>query len=148
MLSPDFKEFVSALDARGVRYLVVGGYAVAFHGHPRYTKDLDIWLDATQDNARAVVAALADFGFASLGLTESDFLELDQIVQLGYPPNRIDLLTSVPGPSFEEAWKGRVRQEIDGVEVNFIGLDHLRQNKRSSGRHQDLADLENLDTPP
>lgn len=144
MLNPDFKAFVSALDARGVRYLVVGGYAVAFHGYPRYTKDLDIWVDATPDNARAMVEALADFGFASLGLAEADFLTVDQIIQLGYPPNRIDLLTSVPGPTFQEAWEGRIGETIDGVEVNFIGLDHLRQNKLSSGRHQDLADLENL----
>lgn len=144
MLNPDFKAFVSALDARGVRYLVVGGYAVAFHGYPRYTKDLDIWVDATPDNARAMVEALADFGFASLGLAEADFLTVDQIIQLGYPPNRIDLLTSVPGPTFQEAWEGRIRETIDGIEVNFIGLDHLRQSKLSSGRHQDLADLENL----
>lgn len=145
MLNPDFSAFIGALDARGVRYLVVGGYAVAFHGHPRYTKDLDIWVEAAPSNARAIVSALADFGFASLGLDEADFLVHDQVIQLGYPPNRIDLLTTIPGPTFDEAWSHRVTASLGGIDVHFIGLDQLRQAKRSSGRHQDLADLENLD---
>ncbi len=145
MLNPDFKEFVESLNANRVRYLVVGGYAVALHGYPRYTKDMDIWIERTPENAARLLKALEQFGFASLGLRESDFLEPDQIIQLGYPPRRIDLLTSLPGVEFQECYLGRVEVEIEGVTVPFISLEHLKQNKRASGRHQDLADLENLE---
>ena len=144
ILSPDFKEFVQSLNDNGVRYLIVGGYAVALHGHPRYTKDLDVWLWLDRDNALQVIAALEQFGFGSLGLRADDFLVVDQIVQLGYPPNRIDLLTSLPGVEFSECYRGRVIVEIDGVALNFIDLDNLKKNKLASGRYQDLADLENL----
>lgn len=144
ILGPDFKEFVQSLNDNDVRYLVVGGYAVALHGHPRYTKDLDVWLWLDRQNALQVVAALEQFGFGSLGLTPEDFLVADQIIQLGYPPNRIDLLTSLPGVEFSECYDERVVVELDGVAVNFIDLKNLRKNKRASGRYQDLADLENL----
>ena len=144
ILGPDFKEFVQSLNDNGVRYLVVGGYAVALHGHPRYTKDLDIWLWLDRDNALQVVAALDQFGFGSLGLGPEDFLVADQIIQLGYPPNRIDLLTSLPGVEFGECYDKRVVVVLDGVAVNFIDLENLRKNKRATGRYQDLADLENL----
>lgn len=144
ILSPEFRKFVQSLNANGVRYLVVGGYAVALHGHPRYTKDLDIWVWMDRRNALQVVAALDQFGFGSLGLTSEDFLVADQIIQLGYPPNRIDLLTSLPGVEFSGCYDDRVVVEISGVAVNFIDLENLRRNKQASGRHQDLADLENL----
>ncbi|HSN78015.1 MAG TPA: DUF6036 family nucleotidyltransferase [Anaerolineae bacterium] len=144
MLSQDFKEFVQSLNDNGVRYLIVGGYAVALHGHPRYTKDLDVWLWLDRDNALQVIAALDQFGFGTLGLKPEDFLVADQIIQLGYPPNRIDLLTSLPGVEFGECYDERVVVEIDGVAVNFIDLENLRRNKLASGRYQDLADLENL----
>ena len=144
ILSPDFKEFVQSLNDNGVRYLIVGGYAVALHGHPRYTKDLDVWLWLDRDNALQVVAALDQFGFGTLGLEPEDFLVADQIIQLGYPPNRIDLLTSLPGVEFGECYDERVVVELDGVAVNFIDLKNLRKNKLASGRYQDLADLENL----
>jgi hypothetical protein len=144
-LSQDFKEFVQSLNANDVRYLVVGGYAVAVHGYPRYTKDLDVWIDSTPDNAERIVQALDEFGFGSLGLKVADFLEPDQIIQLGYPPNRIDILTTIPGVTFQECYGSRLRVELDEVPVYFIDLDNLKKNKRASGRLQDLADLDNLE---
>jgi hypothetical protein len=144
-ISPDFREFIACANARDVRFLVVGGYAVAYHGHPRYTKDLDVWVEPTAENARRLLNALEDFGFGALDLQVDDFLEPDQVVQLGYPPLRIDLLTSVSGLSFDECYPNRPTMDIDEVEVPFIGLDDLKANKRASGRHQDLADLENLE---
>ena len=143
-LTPDLKEFIQLLGDNSVRYLIVGGYAVAFHGHPRYTKDLDIWIRLEPSNAARIVAALRQFGFGSLDLQPADFLAVDQIIQLGYPPNRIDLLTTLPGVDFDECYEGRVVVEVDGVTVNFIDLENLRKNKAASGRFQDLADLENL----
>ena len=144
ILSPDFKEFVQSLNDNNVRYLVVGGYAVALHGHPRYTKDLDIWLWLDQTNAFQTVAALDQFGFGSLGLRPDDFLVADQIIQLGYPPNRIDLLTTLSGVEFDAWYADRVVVELEGTAVNFIDLENLKKNKQASGRYQDLADLENL----
>ena len=145
MLNQDFREFAQSLNDSRVRYLVIGAYAVALHGHPRYTKDLDIWIEMTPDNAAAMVRALDQFGFSSLGLQSSDFLTPDQIIQLGYPPSRIDLITTPPGVDFETCYASRVIVEIDGVPVSFIGLDGLKRSKKASGRLQDLADLENLE---
>jgi len=145
ILNPDFKEFIRSLNANQVRYLVVGGYAVAFHGHPRYTKDLDVWLDRNPENAERLIQALEQFGFGSLGLKVADFLIKDQIIQLGYPPNRIDLLTTLPGVEFELCYAARLEAVIDEIPINFINLDNLKKNKRASGRHQDLADVENLE---
>jgi hypothetical protein len=145
MFNPDFKEFIESLNANHVRYLVIGGYAVAFHGHPRYTKDLDIWVERNRENAQALLHALAQFGMGSLGLTEDDFLEPDQVVQLGYPPNRIDILSSVSGVNFVDCYPQHVTTSLEGVEVNFIDLENLKKNKKASGRMQDLADLENLE---
>ena len=108
MLSPDFKEFLQSLNANGVRYLVVGGYAVAVHGHPRYTKDLDLWIEPTLANGMRMVQALSDFGFASLGLTADAFTQREQVIQLGYPPNRIDLLTDLVGVTFRRCYQHRV----------------------------------------
>jgi predicted nucleotidyltransferase len=139
-----FKEFVQSLNDNAVRFLIVGGYAVAFHGHPRFTKDLDIWIEVNQENGERLVTALAQFGFASLGLTADDFLEPDTIIQLGYPPNRIDLITGLAGVNFGECYANRVEAEIDGVLVPFIDLHNLKRNKLASGRAQDLADVENL----
>ncbi len=144
-LSQDFKEFVQSLNANNVRYLVVGGYAVSLHGYPRYTKDLDVWVELDAANANRIIRALDEFGFGSLGLQASHFLEPDQIIQLGYPPNRIDILTTVPGVAFEACFASKMVVEIDGVPVNFIDLENLKRNKRASGRLQDLADLDNLE---
>jgi hypothetical protein len=145
ILVKDFKEFVESLNANEVRYLVTGGYAVALHGHPRYTKDLDIWVDLTPENAERIVAALKDFGFGSLELAAADFVEPDQIVQLGYPPNRIDLITSLPGVDFDSCFERRVSVDVGGVTAAFIDRDDLIRNKLASARPQDLADVQNLE---
>ena len=123
---------------------MAGGYAVALHGHPRYTKDIDVWLWLNEQNAAQMMKALEQFGFGSIGLKAEDFIEPDQIIQLGYPPARIDMLTTLPGVDFEECYPSRVEVEIEGMKMNFIDLESLRKNKRASGRAQDLADLENL----
>jgi hypothetical protein len=144
MLNQDFKEFIQFLNDNHVRYLIVGGYAVAIHGHPRYTKDIDVWIETSLENANNILQALEQFGFSSLGLQPEDFLNPDQIIQLGYPPNRIDLLTTIDGVSFENCYPLRLEVIIDNIVVNFIDLENLRKNKEASGRLQDLADLENL----
>lgn len=145
VLNPDFKEFVKLLNEHEVRYLVVGGYAVTFHGHPRYTKDIDIWLWLEPANAVKIVRMLDDFGFGSLGLSVEDFLEPNQVIQLGYPPSRIDLTTSLTGVDFEACYPKRLNIEVDGVELSVIDLESLKKNKRATGRLQDLADVEALD---
>ena len=144
MLSRDFKEFIESLNASNVRYLVVGGYAVALHGYPRYTKDLDVWIEPKIQNANNVLNALTAFGFGSLDITADDFLEEGNIIQLGYPPNRIDLITSLKGLMFENCYPERVQVEIQGVLIDFIDIENLKSNKKATGRPQDLADLENL----
>lgn len=143
-LDPNFLEFIELLDGHDVRYLVVGGYAVALHGHPRYTADLDVWLLVHPENAEAMLAALREFGFTDTDLTAEDFLVEDRVVQLGYPPLRIDLLTSLDGVEFEDCYDRRIEVEIGEVDIPFIALEDLRRNKRAVGRHQDLADLEAL----
>ncbi len=143
-LNQDFKEFIQSLNKHNVRYLVVGGYAVAFHGHPRYTKDLDIWIWVNKENANNLIQSLKDFGFDSLGLKPEDFLEPGYVVQLGKPPNRIDLLTEVKGVNFETCYKSKSILKIDNTIIHFIDIENLKINKKAVGRHQDLADLENL----
>lgn len=144
MLNQDFKEFIKSLSDNRVRYLVIGGYAVAFHGHPRYTKDLDVWVEPSSKNALNLVKALDQFGFGSLGLQAKDFLDPDQILQLGNPPNRIDIFCSLKGVDFKTCYAARIRTKIEGVMVNFIDLANLKRNKKATGRAQDFADLENL----
>lgn len=145
ILNPDFKEFFQLLNKNKARYLIIGGVAFAFHGYPRFTKDIDIWLWLNPENAKNVVRTLEDFGFESLGLTAKDFLESDTIVQLGYPPNRIDLIMSASGIDFNECYQSKIVEEIDGVDLPFIDLHNLKVNKRATGRLQDLADIENLE---
>jgi hypothetical protein len=143
-ISRDFKEFIESANKHDVHFLVVGGYAVAFHGHPRYTKDLDIWFERTPKNVEKLLAALSDFGFQSLGLEAKDFLQPDQVIQLGNPPLRIDLLTTISGVEFHKCYPRRSLLDVDGLIIPFISLDDLKDNKAASGRYQDLADLENL----
>lgn len=145
LLTPDFREFLRFLNENRVRYLLVGGYAVGLHGYPRYTKDLDIWVEASQENAERVIKAIEDFGFASLELTPQDFLEPGVFIQIGYPPVRIDLLTQPSGVVFAECYENREQIEVDGLTIPVIGLEDLRKNKKSAGRSQDLADLEKLE---
>ncbi len=144
MLNQDFREFIKSLNAHDVKYLIVGGYALALHGHPRYTKDLDVWIEASQDNAAHLLKALEDFGFDSLGLNINDFTSANQVIQLGYPPNRIDLVTSADGIDFASSYAKRVTVTLDDVLINFIDLENLKLNKKATGRTQDLADLEAL----
>lgn len=142
--SPDLREFIALLNESGVRYLIVGGYAVAFHGHPRYTKDLDLWLELDEENAARLLQVLKQFGFGSLELQSADFLEPGTIVQLGHPPNRIGLLIEPTGMDFADAYAGRIEEEIASLKMVFINLEHLRLMKRQAGRLRDLDDLENL----
>ena len=144
MLNQDFKEFIQLLNDNQVNYLVIGGYAVAVHGHPRYTKDIDIWIEISEENSQKIITALTEFGFGSLGLTAQDFQEPHQIIQLGYPPNRIDLITSPDGIDFQTCYASKIEVILDDIAVKFIDLNNLKKNKLASGRLQDLADLENL----
>lgn len=145
MFSPDFREFVALLNKHEVQYMVVGGYAVGIHGHPRYTGDLDIWLLPDEKNAAKVLKAIIDFDFGSLNIKETDLAKENSVIQLGYPPLRIDLLTSIDGVHFHECYPNRKKIEIDGLPVNFIGYADLIKNKKATGRHQDLGDIENLE---
>lgn len=147
-LSPDFRELVACFHSREVRFLIVGAHAMALHGRPRYTGDVDVWLDSTPENAARVVAALDDFGFKSLGLTEADLSTPNQVIQLGYPPNRIDLLTGLSGVTFAPCYEQRATVTVQATVLPVIGLDCLRANKRAVGRLQDLADLDVLDEDP
>lgn len=144
MLNRDFREFIALLNSNKVKYLVIGGYAIAFHGHPRYTKDLDIWLELSAENAANTMKVLAAFGFAGLGISDDDLLTNGVVVQLGYPPNRIDLINSPDGIDFAECYPARTEIEIDGLTISVIDLENLKKNKKASGRLQDLADLEKL----
>ena len=144
MFNPDFKEFVQLLIQNQVEYLIVGGYAVSIHGYPRYTGDLDIWINSTNGNAKKVVACLNEFGFSSYELTEKDFTKEYGIVQLGYPPVRIDIINTVDGVDFGECFLKKSIIEIDGLSVNFIGLEDLIKNKKTTARPRDIDDVENL----
>jgi hypothetical protein len=145
MINKDFKEFIELLNKNNVRYLVVGGYALAFHGYPRYTKDIDFWVWVNEKNAENIVKALHEFGFSSLDINEQDFLSPGYVVQLGQPPSRIDLLTSVTGLDFDECYVSKVQIDIQGLKIDFIDMENFKKNKKAVGRYQDLADLENLE---
>ena len=143
-IQPDFKELLALFNEHRVSYVIVGGYALAFHGAPRFTGDLDIYVKPDHENAGRIVAALSSFGFASLGLTEGDFDHPDQVIQLGVAPVRIDIITSITGLSWEEVFASRVPSKYGDVPVNYIGREELISNKRAVGRAKDLADLEAL----
>ncbi len=143
-LPPDFKEFLRLLDAHHVEYLLIGGYAVAYHGHPRATAVMDVWIARQSQNAERVVLALREFGFDLPGLSAERFLKEDQIVRMGVPPMRIEIATTISGVEFAECYALRIIDELDGIEVNVIDLAHLKTNKRAAGRYKDLDDLENL----
>jgi len=144
-LSSDLCEFIRLLAKEGVEYLIVGAWAVAFHGRPRYTGDLDLFVRRDAANADRLTRVLEQFGFGSVGLSRGDFLKEDFVVQLGVEPNRLDLLTGISGVTFEEAWRTRVAGTLHGLPVWFINRDLLIQNKRASGRDQDLADIRLLE---
>jgi len=140
----DFNEFLASLNAAGVEYLVIGAYALAFHGAPRNTLDLDVYLHPTKANAVRFLAALERFGFGSLGLQADDLTVPDRILQLGRAPVRIDVMTSISGVGWTAAWRGRAMGRYGRVRVPFLGRVQLMANKRSSGRAKDLGDVEAL----
>jgi predicted nucleotidyltransferase len=143
-LPPDFKEFLKLLNAHQVEYLLIGGYAVGYYGYPRATADMDIWIAMNPANADKVVAVLKKFGFDLPELSPQLFLKDWQIIRLGVPPVRIELATTISGVDFKDCFPERIIADLDGVKVNLIDLKHLKLNKKASGRHSDLADLENL----
>ena len=143
-LPPDFKEFLKLLNAHQVEYLLIGGYAVGYHGYPRATADMDIWVAKNPANAEKIVSVLKEFGFNLPDLSPELFLKEWQIIRLGVPPVRIEIATTISGVNFSECYAERLTDVLDGVEVKLISLKHIKANKKASGRHQDLADLENL----
>jgi hypothetical protein len=144
MFNQDFKEFVELLIKNKAEYLILGGYAVGVHGHPRYTGDLDIWLNPTKENASKILICINQFGFSSFGLKEDDFIKEGNIIQLGYPPLRIDLLTQIDGVTFNDCFQNKTQVEIEDLLVNFIGYNDLLKNKKESGRLRDLDDIDQL----
>jgi hypothetical protein len=143
-IEKDFKEFIELLNCNKVKYLVVGGFAFALHAKARFTKDIDIFVEASEENGLKIMNTLKQFGFGDIGLTGKDFQEPDQIVQLGYSPMRIDIITSISGVQFENAWENKVVGNYGGVPCFFISKDDLVKNKQASGRSQDIADLKVL----
>jgi predicted nucleotidyltransferase len=143
-LASDFKEFLKLLNSHHVEYLLIGGYAVSYHGYPRATNDLDIWIAVHPGNAERLVQVMQSFGLATPELSTALFLQENKIIRMGRPPIRIELLTSISGVDFAECYVRRLIAEVDGVPVSMIGLEDLKQNKEASGRYKDLNDLENL----
>jgi len=143
-IQKDFRDLLKLLNAHKVEYLIVGAYALAFHGAPRYTGDMDIFVKPDSENAQHIMAALNDFGFGSVELSAADFEIEDKIVQLGFPPVRVDIVTSLTGVSWEEAISGKVEGIYGDVPVYYIGREEFISNKRRLGRKKDLADLEAL----
>jgi len=144
-LSRDFKEWLELLNAHKVEYIVVGAHALAFHGSPRFTGDLDILIKPDKANARKVLDTLAEFGFGSLQLTEEDFCQQESVVQLGYPPSRIDIMTTLTGLTWEQVLAGKTAGTLASISVFFIGKKELIINKKTLGRNKDLADIEALE---
>jgi hypothetical protein len=143
-LERDRREFIELLNARDVRYVIVGAFALAHHGHPRYTGEIDFFVEASSENAERLSLVLEQFGFANVGLVEEDFTAADQIVQLGVEPHRMDLMASISDVAFEEAWNTREYGNLDGLQVPYISRELLKRNKAAVGRKQDLANLDYL----
>lgn len=141
----DFRELLELFNSHKVEYIIVGAHALAFHGAPRYTGDIDILVKSDDENASRIMLALKEFGFSDVGLDAGDFAKPDQIIQLGFPPVRIDIITSISGVSWEDAYAGRARGVYGAVEVNYIGRQELIRNKRSTGRKKDIADAEAIE---
>jgi hypothetical protein len=143
-LLPDFKEFLKLLNSKEVEYLLVGGYAVNYYGYSRATADIDIWVATNEATANKMVDLLTEFGFATASLSTELFLRKDRVVRMGVPPFRIEVLTGLSGIDFRECYEKRVVDVIDGIEVNILSLQHLKINKKASGRLKDLNDIELL----
>lgn len=144
-MNPDFRDLLAAFNAQAVEYIVVGAHALAAHGHVRATKDLDVWVRPSPDNARRVLKALKAFGASLLDLTEADLATPGLVFQIGLPPLRIDVLTEIDGVGFAEAWPNRMLTKFADQPVAVLSKEHLIQNKRAAGRTQDLADVEELE---
>lgn len=142
-IHPDFRDFIKSLQDSNVNFLIVGAYALARHGAPRFTGDLDVWIKPDADNAHALLTALQNFGFSSLKITEEDILS-GQTIQLGYPPVRIDLLTKLTGLATDEIWDGKVEGSFGDLTVYYLGKECLIKNKRAIGRNKDLADIDSI----
>ncbi|MGB3392330.1 MAG: hypothetical protein WA956_09230 [Stenotrophomonas sp.] len=145
MLNDDWRDFVAALDANRVEYMLVGGVALGVHGHVRYTRDLDVWFRDTEQNAERLIAALRDFGFSDLNVSPLEFCKPRAMLVLGAEPNKIELINFADGVDFDQCFPNRIIVPLAGVNVAVIGLDDLRKNKKAVGRLQDLADLEQLE---
>jgi hypothetical protein len=143
-LPQDFKEFLKLLNSAQVEYLLVGGYAVGYHGSPRATADMDLWIAISHENALKTIGVLAEFGFSGPNVSEELFTQKDQVIRMGNPPFRIELITGASGVDFEGCYARRVWDQIDGVPVSIISLEDLKANKRAAGRPKDLADLDVL----
>lgn len=143
-LPNDFKDFLRLLNSKQVEYLLIGGYAVGYYGYPRATADMDIWIAVHPRNAQKMVEVMREFGFAVKELSEELFLQANNVVRLGMPPLRIEVLTTISGVDFEECYRDRKTDILDDVEVQLISLKHLKANKKATGRFKDLSDLENL----
>lgn len=147
MFEKDFHEFVESLEKSKVKYLIVGGYAVGIHGHPRFTGDMDIWIEVSDENAERVISAIHLFGFSSLGLKKEDFLVEGNLIQIGQPPLRIDLLTQIDGVTFDDCYSRRKTLTLADLKFEFIGYQDLLKNKESSNRPKDRQDVESLKSP-
>ena len=143
-LPPDFKEFLRLLNCHNADYLVIGGFAVAFHGYPRSTSDIDIWVGCSPENATRVVSAIREFGFDTPNLTPELFQQQRMIVRMGHPPVRIEVMNSIDGVVFDQCRENLIETDFDGILVPVIGLSDLKINKKASGRPKDLDDLEQL----
>ncbi len=147
-LSKDQREFIALLNSRKIKYLLVGGHAVAFHGLPRYTEDIDFLIETSAENVALVIAAANEFMQVDLGFKPEDFRSPEIVLQFGRPPNRVDLLTSVTAVSFEEAWKSRLESNVDGLPISVISKELLIRNKTATARPQDLADVARISKKP
>ena len=143
-VQPDFRELLALFNDHKVEYIIIGAYALAFHGAPRYTGDIDIFVKHTTINAQRIISALDELGFSSVGLKIKDFESPDKVIQLGVPPVRVDIITSITGVSWEEAFSGRAKGKYGDIPVHYIGREQFISNKRALGRKKDLADIEAL----
>lgn len=141
----DFKEFIALLNKFDIHYLIIGGFAYSYYVEPRYTRDIDILVSQSKENIHKILLAIQSFGFEDIDLTEKDFFEPEQIIQLGIEPVRIDILTSIKDIEFSKLWKNRVKGRYGDIQVNFISKEDLIKCKQISGRTQDLADIEKLE---
>lgn len=145
LLNQDFKEFAQLLNGNAVEYLIVGGYALMAHGHIRNTGDIDFWVNPTPQNAQRLTKSLNEFGMGSLGISPESLSTVDTVIQMGYPPARIDLMTSIEGIEFADAYPNALRVVIEDVPLTIISREHFLKNKRALGRHKDLADVDALE---